>query len=569
MKFIDKVMSIYKKELFTRKEENDSIFYFRHTDFEGLNATPYSFESVKGHKLNGYFYYYDNPKKNRLIVFDHGMGAGHYSYLREIETLAKHGYLVFSYDHTGCVDSEGENIGGFCQSLVDLNDAIASLKTIKELKDYKISVMGHSWGGYSTLNIASLHKDLASVIAISGYISVSDMIAQTFKFPMNFIRKYAYRLEQQNNPYFIEANAIDSLSSFEGKALIMHSKGDKLVDYNRHFKKLQRALHKKENIKFTQHTAAGVSDVDAKGTHEGVNLLRYLQKSNGTEEPDEYVSRYFFFALSRHLGLYFAFRHGKNRNRAKAEHHQDGQGDYQYLFHTHTSHKQGIGQECAHHGSKQAQAPCVHDKQEHLPGEHTAPALENVPSRLSRSGCECHWCREHKHTEEHIPFCCFKEELDIVPSQDEQKDQSDQRNGSVCYNTEDRHNNGVEVGEGKRRQIGGQDPVIWCPADLQGNIYDIIGKDCKEDEQHTADGELDRIFRFQSRHKSEVLEDIPDPVEQDQSDSQCNKDAVHGFRCRKIPQEGVHIASQRTENGCGNHVKQVHDLFGDPLHDFI
>lgn len=250
MKFIDKVMSIYKKELFTRKEENDSIFYFRHTDFEDLNATPYSFESVKGHKLNGYFYYYDNPRKNRLIVFDHGMGAGHYSYLREIETLAKHGYLVFSYDHTGCVDSEGENIGGFCQSLVDLNDAIASLKNIKELKDYKISVMGHSWGGYSTLNIASLHKDLASVIAISGYISVSDMIAQTFKFPMNFIRKYAYRLEQQNNPYFIEANAIDSLSSFEGKALIMHSKGDKLVDYNRHFKKLQRALHKKENIKF-------------------------------------------------------------------------------------------------------------------------------------------------------------------------------------------------------------------------------------------------------------------------------------------------------------------------------
>ena len=55
MKFIDKVMSIYKKELFTRKEENDSVFYFRHTDFEGLNAKPYSFESVKGHKLNGYF----------------------------------------------------------------------------------------------------------------------------------------------------------------------------------------------------------------------------------------------------------------------------------------------------------------------------------------------------------------------------------------------------------------------------------------------------------------------------------------------------------------------------------
>ena len=250
MKFIDKVISVYKKELCTRKEENDSVFYFRHTDFEGLNANPYSFKSVKGHKLNGYFYYYDNPKKNRLIVFDHGMGAGHYSYLREIETLAKHGYLVFSYDHTGCVDSEGEHIGGFCQSLVDLNDAISALKEINELKGYSISVVGHSWGGYSTLNIASLHKDLTSVVAISGYLSVKDMLAQTFKFPVSFIRKHAYRVEQQNNPYFIEANAIDSLSNFKGKALVIHSKGDKLVDYNRHFKKLYSALSKKENIKF-------------------------------------------------------------------------------------------------------------------------------------------------------------------------------------------------------------------------------------------------------------------------------------------------------------------------------
>lgn len=250
MSIKEKVLTIYKKELFVRKEENDSVFYYRNKDFKGLNAKPFSFNSIKGHKLNGNFYFYDDYKKNHLIVFDHGMGAGHYSYLREIEKLASHGFLVFSYDHTGCVDSEGENIGGFTQSLVDLNDAINALKEIDELKDYDISVVGHSWGGYSTLNIVSLHKDIKHIVAIAGYISVKEMIAQTFKFPMNFMRKHAYRLEQHNNPYFIELNAIDSLSTYQGKALILHSKDDKLVNYNRHFLKLKTALIYKENIKF-------------------------------------------------------------------------------------------------------------------------------------------------------------------------------------------------------------------------------------------------------------------------------------------------------------------------------
>lgn len=246
----NKILNIYKKTVFTRKEEDSKVFYFRKENFPRLNSKAYAFKSSKGFILQGYFYYYTNINKQHLIIFDHGMGAGHYAYLREIELLAKEGYLVFAYDHTGCVESEGDSIGGFGQSLVDLDDAINCIETIEELKDYSVSVIGHSWGGYSTLNICALHPNIKSIIAISGFISVKEMIKQTFKFPFCFMRKSIYELESKSNPQFIDYNAINSLSNYQGKALIIHSDDDKTVSYNNNFLKMKKALKNNKNIEF-------------------------------------------------------------------------------------------------------------------------------------------------------------------------------------------------------------------------------------------------------------------------------------------------------------------------------
>ena len=93
--------------------------------------------------MQGYFYYYNSFKPNRLIVFDHGMWSGHMGYMKEIEMLARHGYLVYSYDHTGCMESGGDFTNGFAQSLHDLDNCLSALEKLSELKDYEISVMGH------------------------------------------------------------------------------------------------------------------------------------------------------------------------------------------------------------------------------------------------------------------------------------------------------------------------------------------------------------------------------------------------------------------------------------------
>ena len=249
MIFLDKVKKIYNKQVLTRFKDYGTIYYFSEKDFPGLKKHPYEFNGSDGQRLQGYFYFYENPIRNRLIIFDHGMGGGHRSYFREIETLAKHGYLVFSYDHTGCMESEGENTRGFSQSLNDLNCCMKALKNEEKLDGYDYSVMGHSWGGFSSLNIPSLYPEISHIVAMSGFICVHEMIKQIF-YGIKGFYNYFYAIEEKNNPVFSKINAIESLMSTETKVLIIHSADDKTVNVKKHFNVMKEALSENKNITF-------------------------------------------------------------------------------------------------------------------------------------------------------------------------------------------------------------------------------------------------------------------------------------------------------------------------------
>ena len=243
------IEKIYRKQVLTRFRDYGTVYYFSEKDFPGLKKYPYSFTGSDGQKLQGYFYCYENPIADRLIVFEHGMGGGHRSYFREIETLAQKGYLVYSYDHTGCMESEGENTKGFSQSLNDLDCCMKALKKIGELKNYDISVMGHSWGGFSSMNIPALHPEISHVVAMSGFVSVSEMLKQIF-YGKNSIYRYFYEIEENNNPVFSKTNAIESLKNTNTKVLIIHSSDDKTVNSKKHFEVIKKGLSSNKNIEF-------------------------------------------------------------------------------------------------------------------------------------------------------------------------------------------------------------------------------------------------------------------------------------------------------------------------------
>ncbi len=259
MIFGKKMKAYYEKTVCLRFEEKDGLFYFSAADFPGLHRTPHSFSGGSGQKLQGYFYYYENPTPDRIVVFDHGLGGGHRAYMKEIERIARQGYLLFAYDHTGCVESGGDTTNGMVQSLNDLNQCIRELKTLEEIKNRTIAVIGHSWGGFSTMNIGALHPDITHLVPISGFISIRDMLKQQLSGILSPYRKLGIELETERNPDFATYTGVESLKKTEAKVLIIHSADDPVVKKKYHFDVLKSALEGRDNITFLEVNGKGHS----------------------------------------------------------------------------------------------------------------------------------------------------------------------------------------------------------------------------------------------------------------------------------------------------------------------
>ena len=275
MIFEKQVVNGYKGMMHTRYDNVSLSFYFSHKDFEGFQREAYAFKSSMGHTLQGYLYYYDQFREDRLIVFDHGLGNGHRAYMKEIEKLCSHGYRVFAYDHTGCMESGGESTNGMAQSLCDLNDCLATIKADKRFVGLDISVVGHSWGAFSTLNISALHPEISHIVAMSGFVSVEEMMKMFFAGPLKGYRKAVLALERSANPKFSKFHAVESLKNSNVKALLIYSANDQLCR-RAHYDILKEGLNDKENIRFLL--------VENKGhnpnyTEEAVKLLEVFKKA--------------------------------------------------------------------------------------------------------------------------------------------------------------------------------------------------------------------------------------------------------------------------------------------------
>ena len=249
MIFEKQVVNIFKRMMHSRCDDTQTVFYFSASDFPGLQQESYVFTAAAGHTLQGYLYQYENAMTDRLLVFDHGFGGGHRAYMKEIEMLCRQGYCVFAYDHTGCMESGGDSPNGFSQSLCDLNDCICAIKADARFAGCRLSVMGHSWGAFSTMNITALHPEITHIVAMCGFISAEEIIATFLAGPLKGYRKAVAELEKQSNPYFSQFNAIASLSATNANALLIYSDNDQLCR-RVHYDKLKAALEKKANIRF-------------------------------------------------------------------------------------------------------------------------------------------------------------------------------------------------------------------------------------------------------------------------------------------------------------------------------
>ena len=214
----------YIKRFVSRYDKEVGIPYYSYTDFVDLKQEAFSFTNSKGIKISYFYYYYPNYNKDKIILFLPGIGPGHTAYLKEIEEICKRGFKVLSLDYTGTDKSEGKYLGSLNTPSEDVNELLDYLTLDKE-----VIVIGHSLGGYTSLNLLNLRNDINKGVIMAGFLSVDSLINSLVK--SKFISKQILKYERKKYPNYYDLDNVSFLKESKKKILFIHSLDDQMVPY--------------------------------------------------------------------------------------------------------------------------------------------------------------------------------------------------------------------------------------------------------------------------------------------------------------------------------------------------
>jgi dipeptidyl aminopeptidase/acylaminoacyl peptidase len=113
-----------------------------------------------------------------VIVFNHGFIPPNVyrttqRYVNYVGRLAESGYIVFRSDYRGHADSEGEPTGAYGNPgyVVDVLNAVASVKRLPQADPERIGMWGHSMGGYITLRSMVISPDIKAGVIWAGVVA--------------------------------------------------------------------------------------------------------------------------------------------------------------------------------------------------------------------------------------------------------------------------------------------------------------------------------------------------------------------------------------------------------------
>lgn len=276
------ILTICHNKMFASRYTVDpDVTYYKKEEFN-MNMDPVEFK-VDNDTLRGGVYYHDFEEYKGLIVFCHGMFSSIHSYMQDIAYLSSKGYKILAINYTGIDSSDGKNYRGFGQSLKCIDYAVRYAKENAQLKNYDISVVGHSWGGFAALNIQKYHNDIKKAVAIAPFVSTRLLLKSYIPKIFYFVLPAFVLIDSMKCGGYSFANAIKVLKNKEN-VMIVKSKNDHMVKYELNAKKLLDSNNKIASI---------INDNRLHNPHytqESVNLLaEYSKKLNelSSEERKE------------------------------------------------------------------------------------------------------------------------------------------------------------------------------------------------------------------------------------------------------------------------------------------
>ncbi len=232
-----------------RYDGSPALPYWRASDL-GIDEKRFSFLSGKW-VLHGSKYFLKGSKPIALVVFFHGIGDGRASYIREISALAKKGYLVYAYDYTGCMESEGPCIYGLGQAQKDEKAFFTWLDQDSESYELRRFVIGHSWGGHNALIATSPAFKVEKCVSLAGFTQLSKEYTTFIK--GKFLRKFGFLM------HLVLVNQLGSsgdesvmkvLKRTKAKVLYIQGDADEMVPPEVGYKPLEKEFGLNGKIRF-------------------------------------------------------------------------------------------------------------------------------------------------------------------------------------------------------------------------------------------------------------------------------------------------------------------------------
>jgi alpha-beta hydrolase superfamily lysophospholipase len=247
--------TMYKRNFDKRYNDNHTLKYYTAEELN-LNSEPISFPTLDKTILRGYlFNSKDATSSKGLIVFSHGIGAGHLPYMKEIAYMADNGYTVLAFDDKACNESDGEKLGGLTESLIDLDYCLKFVENNTKLNKMDIFLYGHGMGAFAVSNVTSLnHPLIKGVVALAPFNNEASFMYESYGRITTMRQRIiltSFRAIVKNRfKDYSKLSTVDSFDKSDIPHLIIAGEKDNVVDYSNNYFVFKDIFENKEGYRF-------------------------------------------------------------------------------------------------------------------------------------------------------------------------------------------------------------------------------------------------------------------------------------------------------------------------------